>query len=223
MNLKRIFLCGIFCSAMLIASPPVHADISGQASVIDGDTIEIHGQRIRFFGIDAPESSQTCKLSDKEYRCGQKAAFALDELISKKTVHCKEKDKDKYGRINGECFTGATNLNAWMVSHGWALAYRQYSQAFVTEEEVAKTKNAGIWAGTFQNPWDFRHSPTEKETILHGECLIKGNISSKGKRIYHVQGTSLYGKTKIDTSKGERWFCSEEQAREAGWRKAKPR
>lgn len=220
MNMRQIFLRIAFCSSMLIAALPAYAEISGQASVIDGDTIEIHGQRIRFFGIDAPESSQLCELSGKEYRCGQKSAFALDEFISKKTVRCEEKDKDKYGRIVGECFTGATSLNAWMVSHGWALAYRQYSQAFVTAEEAAKTEKTGIWAGTFQNPWDFRHAPTAKETAAHGECLIKGNISSKGERIYHVQGTSWYGKTKIDTSRGERWFCSEDQARAAGWKKA---
>lgn len=206
-----------------MAALPAHAAIMGQASVIDGDTIEIHGQRIRLSGIDAPESSQLCELSGKKYRCGQKAAFALDDLISGKTVRCEEKDRDRYKRIVGECFTGATNLNAWMVSHGWALAYRQFSQAFVTEEEAAQAKKVGIWAGTFQNPWDFRHGPTPEETAARGDCLIKGNVSAKGDRIYHMSGTSWYGKTKIDTGKGEHWFCSEDEARVAGWRKAGPR
>jgi endonuclease YncB( thermonuclease family) len=212
---------------MAIAAPAAK-EVLGRASVIDGDTIEIHGQRIRFFGIDAPESNQVCELPPgTKYRCGQKSALALADLISDKTVRCIEKDRDLYKRIVGECFIDSINLNAWMVSQGWALAYRQYSKAFIIQEEEAKTAKVGIWAGTFQMPWDFRHNPatvgstpTSKKAAEHGDCLIKGNISSKNERIYHVPGTSWYNKTKIDTAKGERWFCSEDEAQAAGWRKA---
>jgi endonuclease YncB( thermonuclease family) len=91
--------------------------LSGQASVIDGDTIEIHGQRIRFFGIDAPESHQTCEADQQAYRCGQQAALALADEIGQQTVSCERHDVDRYGRIVAVCHAGGEDLNAWMVSH----------------------------------------------------------------------------------------------------------
>ena len=52
-------------------------------------------------------------------------------------------------------------------------------------------------------------------------CNIKGNVNTRGERIYHVPGQEYYDETRISASHGERWFCSEEEAREAGWRRAK--
>ncbi|KAB8333648.1 thermonuclease family protein [Scytonema tolypothrichoides VB-61278] len=203
---------------------PAHADITGQASVIDGDTIEVHGKRIRFHGIDAPENGQLCQLKGKNYRCGQKAALALDDLIARKTVRCVEKDQDRYQRIVGECFAGQVNLNAWMVENGWALAYRQYSTAYVPQEDTARARKVGIWAGTFDNPWDYRHgttaAPKDSTVSSANNCSIKGNISTGGDRIYHVPGSRWYGRTTIDPLKGEKFFCSEAEAQNAGWRKA---
>jgi endonuclease YncB( thermonuclease family) len=219
--IRKLLPCMLVCIGILSVITPSYAEITGRASVIDGDTIEIHGQRIRFMGIDAPESSQLCEADGKKYRCGQQAALALDGYIAGKTVRCEEKTRDKYKRIVAECFMGDDSLNAWMVSQGWALAYREYSNAFVSQEEKAKAGKLGIWKGTFQNPWDFRHGPVPEEKTVTGDCLIKGNINGKGSRIYHMPGTSWYGKTKIDTGNGERWFCSEEEARTEGWRKAR--
>ena len=102
--------------------------IIGRASVIDGDTIEIRGQRIRLFGIDAPEGRQTC--TDEKgaaYRCGQKAAQALDYRISDGVVTCEPKDRDRYGRIVAVCRAYGEDLSAWMTGLGWALAFRRYS------------------------------------------------------------------------------------------------
>lgn len=73
-------------------------------------------------------------------------------------------------------------------------------------------------------PWDFRHSeqqPAAVNTSPSGQCLIKGNISSSGERIYHVPDGQFYDATKIDSSKGERWFCTEAEAQAAGWRRSK--
>ena len=161
--MKRIIFSALIYAAMLTAAPAARAEIIGLASVIDGDTIEIHGQRIRLYGIDAPEGIQLCQLAVKKYQCGQKAAFALNDLIASKTVRCEEKSRDKYNRTVAICFAGAANINSWMVSQGWALAYRQYSQDFVKEENAARDSKAGLWAGEFQKPWDFRHGSSSEE------------------------------------------------------------
>lgn len=227
--------------------------ITGLASVIDGDTIEIHGQRIRLFGIDAPESSQRCNTDGESWQCGQKAAIALDDLINGKTVKCIVKDTDRYGRSVCKCYQGTIDINGYLARQGWAVAYRDYSLDYVNQEEYAQANKLGIWNSEFEMPWDYRRSSpsqartgaprtapdarqsespstTVKQEEQHsvpqqmadsGSCLIKGNISSSGERIYHPPGSPWYSRTKIDTSKGDRWFCSEEEARRAGWRRAK--
>jgi endonuclease YncB( thermonuclease family) len=132
------------------------ADVIGRASVIDGDTIEIHGQRIRLFGIDAPEASQTCTIGGRSYRCGQEAALALSEFIGQRPVACEQRDVDRYGRIVAVCRLGGEDLGAWMVSRGWALAYSRYSRDYFDEELTARANKRGIWRGTFVRPWLWR-------------------------------------------------------------------
>jgi hypothetical protein len=115
----------------------------------------------------------------------------------------------------------AEDLNGWMVSQGWALAYRHYSTDYVDEEDAAHAAHTGIWAGTFVPPWDWRQSKRlEAAESQPRDCRIKGNINSKGEHIYHVPGGKYYDRTRIDPSKGERWFCSEAEARAAGWRRS---
>jgi endonuclease YncB( thermonuclease family) len=134
------------------------ADLVGVASVIDGDTIEIHGQRIRLHGIDAPESSQTCLDADgQKWRCGQRAALALQDLIGRRTVTCDERDVDRYGRVVGRCLVDEIDINEWLVAEGLALAYRHYSMDYVAAEATARAARRGMWAGTFEPPWDWRH------------------------------------------------------------------
>lgn len=212
-------LASVLVLLVVALAPAAHADVAGRASVIDGDTIEVHGQRIRLFGIDAPESEQLCLAEDKRWRCGQQAALALDDKIAGRPVACVERDRDRYGRIVAVCRAGDQDLNAWLVAEGWALAYRQYSTDYVGEEEAARAAGKGVWRGTFVPPWDWRRGQRLEATASEpGDCRIKGNISSKGERIYHVPGGQFYERTRIDTSKGERWFCSEAEAQAAGWR-----
>lgn len=131
-------------------------EIVGRASVIDGDTLEIQGTRIRFHGIDAPESSQSCSVNDQMFRCGQQAALALSDKIGNRTVACEPRDKDQYGRIVAVCRAGGEDLNKWMVAQGWALAYRKYSTAYVEQESNASAAKLGIWQGEFVDPWEWR-------------------------------------------------------------------
>ncbi len=145
-------------AATLSSSPAAAADLTGQAVVIDGDTIEIHSQRIRLFGIDAPESSQTCVRAGKVERCGQAAAIALADKIGRQTVRCVQRDIDRYGRIVAVCQAAGVDLNGWMVEQGQAIAYRQFSKDYIPAEDRARAARRGIWATQFQAPADYRRS-----------------------------------------------------------------
>ena len=124
--------------------------------------------------------------------------------------------------------SGPRSLNAWLVAEGWALAYRRYSSAYVSQELSARSERRGIWRGRFVAPWDWRagvrlsgdapksDGSAARSSSDRGRCLIKGNISRDGKRIYHVPGGQYYERTRISPSKGERWFCSEAEARTQG-------
>lgn len=219
--------------------------IVGQASIIDGDTIEIHGTRIRLYGIDAPESAQTCLVEGNPTRCGQHAALALADKIVNHPVTCEPKDRDKYDRVVAICRVAGEDLNAWMVAQGLAVAYRQYSIDYVPQEEQAAASKRGMWKGEFIFPWDWRRTNQNNEyrvlprsfksapsisgssnsaqsnSPASGQCLIKGNMSQSGERIYHVPGGDFYDRTVINVVKGERWFCNEAEARAAGWRRSR--
>jgi endonuclease YncB( thermonuclease family) len=134
------------------------ANLTGVASVIDGDTIDIHGTRIRLEGIDAPESRQTCIRDGRKERCGKQSAFHLSDRIGRRTVRCEGKGRDRYGRTLAICYLGSLDLNAMMVRDGHAVAYRRYSRRYVGEENEARKARRGIWATEFQMPWDWRRA-----------------------------------------------------------------
>ncbi|MEQ8348935.1 MAG: thermonuclease family protein [Sneathiellaceae bacterium] len=133
--------------------------LAGRASVIDGDTLEIHGERIRLSGIDAPEASQQCQTAaGAAWPCGRRAAQALDARIGSRVVSCQTQSRDRYGRFIATCHLETVDLGAWLVRNGWALAYRRYSTDYVDEEHAARVDRAGIWAGAFVAPWVYRAS-----------------------------------------------------------------
>ncbi len=139
-----------------VLAPGAGNSINGKPRIIDGDTIEISGKRIRLHGIDAPESKQKCTAGGKEWACGQEATFALAQFIETHWVTCKGDKRDRYGRIIAVCFIGSYDLNAMMVREGWALAYRQYSMDYVDEETTARDARVGMWRGEFVAPWEWR-------------------------------------------------------------------
>jgi endonuclease YncB( thermonuclease family) len=219
-------------AALLLSATPLWAQtIIGRASVIDGDTLEIRGARIRFHAADAPESAQTCQDADgKAYRCGQQAALALSDKIGSSNVTCQQRDIDRYQRIVAQCSVNGIDLNGWLIEQGYALAYRQYGTEYVPQEDAARKARRGLWAGSFTPPWDWRRGergtstpepsrPTaSRPAAAAGDCKIKGNISAKGEKIYHLPGSRSYDRTAINEATGERWFCSEDEAIAAGWR-----
>lgn len=141
------------------------AALIGQVSVIDGDTLDMRGQRIRLHGVDAPESAQLCHApSGRPYRCGAAAANALSDFIARRPVTCDPKDVDRYKRVVGRCSVDGVDLNGWLVRNGWALAYRQYSTSYIADESRARAAKAGIHGGTFIAPWDYRKSKRKQKS-----------------------------------------------------------
>lgn len=223
----RLLLVVTFLAACEPGSP-----IAGPAVVIDGDSLEIGGTSIRLFGVDAFEGRQTCARNGQPWGCGEAAAQKLAELAGTGQLVCAKRDTDSYGRTVARCTAGTTDLAAELARAGLALAYREYSEDYVDEEEEAEAAGRGAWAGEFDAPWAWRRerdsaespgrlppsAPQEPSPPSSPDCLIKGNINADGERIYHRPGSSYYDATIIDERRGERWFCSEEEALGAGWR-----
>lgn len=228
--MRQAFAALILLNGSALAVEP----IVGRASVTDGDTVVIRGIRIRLHGIDAPESARLCQdAADKSYRCGQVAALALANRIGEANISCEPRDTDRYGRTVAVCRKGEEDLNAWMVSKGYAMAYQRYSRDYVGSETTARALKRGLWAGTFDPPSDWRRAkraggvetrpetgkpPSVASAPVQSACAIKGNISRNDDKIYHLPGTRDYDRTVIDTGSGERMFCSEVDAKAAGWR-----
>ena len=189
------------------------------SKVIDGDTIEIEGgMKVRYIGIDTPETSHPTK----GVQCfGRQATERNRQLVEGKKVIL-EKDiseTDKYGRLLRYIWIGDQLVNEILVKEGFAFSSSyppdiKYQEKFRQAEIQARESNKGLWGqcGT---------AAGEKTSVPAGDCVIKGNISSSGEKIYHVPGQKYYNQTVINESKGERWFCSEEEAQKAGWRKSK--
>ena len=195
----------------------------GQIKVVDADTIILNSEKIRLYGIDAPETNQYCYVKKEAWPCGKLATKYLKNLlkdVSPPSLHCKISSKDRYGRSIGVCYIEDKNINRSLVENGWALAYREYSKDYIHNEKLASQNKIGIWQGEFVEPWNWRKGVRIKE-VKKIKCQIKGNISSRGEKIYHLPNSKNYLKTKISTSKGEKWFCSEKEAQENGWRKPK--
>lgn len=189
--------------------------------VIDGDTIQLeNGQTVRYIGIDTPETVHP----DKPVECyGKEASDKNKELVLGKNIKL-EKDiseTDKYGRLLAYVWVENTMVNDHLVRQGFAHSSSyppdiKYQQQFVEAEREARENSRGLWAND-------ACSSTEsvKSEQISGICGIKGNISSSGEKIYHTPGQKYYDKTQIDETKGEKYFCSEEDAQNAGWRKSK--
>ncbi|MBZ4022252.1 succinoglycan biosynthesis protein [Rhodobacter sp. TJ_12] len=207
---------------MVMALPASAEMVQGPARVIDGDTLAIGAVRVRLHGIDAPEKAQLCKdAAGRDWRCGAAATAALQRMTARGETRCVGEDYDRYDRLIATCQAGGRDLNRALVQEGFAEAYRKYSQDYVAAEAAARAAMRGIWAGAHLSPAAVRRGARlAGGDPPPGACVIKGNISRAG-RIFHTTASRDYAVTKIDTRKGERWFCTEAEARAAGWRPVK--
>jgi len=208
--------------ALLLCAAPVQG---AEVRVIDGDTLRIGAETIRLYGIDAPEAGQPCTRNGRPWDCGGWATAQLTEILRGQSLSCRGIARDRHDRLVAVCTAGGRDINAEMVRRGAALAYRDYSTAYVEAEKEALFAQAGVWAGEVEVPATYRAAvraaaAAANERTAPPGCQIKGNISANG-RIYHRPGQEHYGDTRIDPARGERWFCSEAEARAAGWRPAR--
>ena len=141
-----MFLVLIFCNV----------GFADNLRVVDGDTIVLNGEKIRFSGIDTPELKQTCLNDDQKVFCGIFAKMLLIKKIGNEIPKCISEGKDTYKRTLAECFINGESLSVFLVRSGYAFAYRKYSDKFIKEEEFAKKNKLGMWSMKFQYPWDFR-------------------------------------------------------------------
>ena len=141
-----LVLCLLWCNI----------SFADNVKVVDGDTIVLNGEKIRFSGIDTPELKQTCIYKNQEVICGVFAKMLLIEKIDNKTPVCISEGKDIYKRTLAECFIDGESLSSFLVRSGYAFAYRKYSKKFIEDEEFARANKLGLWSMKFQYPWDFR-------------------------------------------------------------------
>jgi micrococcal nuclease len=200
--------------------------------IIDGDTIEIEGgKKIRYIGIDTPETVHP----DKEVQCfGYEATNKNKELVENKEIEIEKdvSDTGRYGRLLRYVWMDSIFVNDYLVRQGYAYASSyppdiKYQDQFSKAQQEATANNRGLWGQCVpkeekEETTTIQATPTPYALPGQPEnCVIKGNISHKNKeKIYHVPGCASYNQTVINEAKGERWFCSEEEAVAAGWRKA---
>ena len=154
LNKIKVFLLISICLIFfLITSFEVK---SNKANVVDGDTIHLNGEKIRFSGIDTPEIKQLCNKNDEVIKCGIRAKELLINKIGKNKVKCVNEGIDRYKRILAECFVNNQSLSKYLVREGFAFAYRKYSTKFIEDENYAKKNKKGMWSMTFEYPWDYR-------------------------------------------------------------------
>jgi endonuclease YncB( thermonuclease family) len=237
-----IYFCASFCAGLSIETA-LSAELTGVPRVVDGDTIVLNGVKIRLEGIDAPESDQVC-LDERAQRwtCGITARDRLDEKIGGNPITCSTTGRDKYRRDLATCRLGSEDLNQWLVREGLALSFIRYSHVYDSDETFAREKRLGLWSGAFVAPWDWRHrngktivlgassvplsarpellAPASSAQAPSLDCIMKGNVSRIGKRLYHLPGQVNYAQITMDKGKGERWFCTQEEAHAAGWLRA---
>ena len=207
----------------------------GVARAKDGDSLMVGAREVRLFGIDAPEFDQSCKRNGVNWSCGAEAADRLARLVTGREVRCKTTNTDEYDRAVSRCTVGTTDINAAMVESGFALAYRRYSSDYVAAEERAKSAKRGLWSGTFEVPRAHRleergattprvvrrakpgarSSGRSTDWANRSNCVIKGNQNRRGQFIYHLPGMPYY-----DQTRPEHVFCTESEARAAGYRRA---
>ena len=152
---KVTFLISISALVFIITINQVK---SQTIKIVDGDTIHLNGEKIRFTGIDTPELKQNCLKDGIKEPCGVTAKQILINKIGNYNVECISEGKDQYKRTLAECFVNNESLSSYLVRSGYAFAYRRYSKKFIPDEDYARINKLGMWSMEFNYPWDYRKS-----------------------------------------------------------------
>ncbi len=206
-------------------------------AVVDGDTLRVRvdgrTERVRLIGIDTPELA-----GDQCF--AREAADAMTSLVGARPVRLDsdptQGNRDKHGRLLRHVVLPDGRLAAnVLIAEGYGRVYtkasaQRHHAQYQASEAKARAARLGVWSPRCANSGggSASSSPRPAQSAAKGtsnepaaNCRIKGNISSKGEKIYHVPGSRSYNRTVITPSKGERWFCTESEARNAGWRAPK--
>jgi len=228
--------------ALSLVTPASAQIMSGPVSVIDGDSLEMTGTRIRLLGIDAPEGKQSCTRNGAPWACGEEAAATLAAIIGGQPVTCTSSGTDAYGRTLATCQTRSIDIGREMVRRGMAIALDNAAPDYHEAAALAQRLKFGLWGGQFQTPAEWRaanpqavvraaskpEQPTrqasnartsaasQKRYTNRFGCAIKGNRSIRGEWIYHLPGQQYY-----DATRPEELFCTESEAAAAGYRRSK--
>lgn len=193
-----------------------------QAIIVDGDTIELGGRIVQLYGIDAPELGQRCYHDGLWTHCGLDAAFALNKLIGIENVEVNCTPAETDGRDTDQvCLVGSVDVAHVLLEDGYVVVASETSVGYREAENLARQGSLGLWHSEFVPPSEWRGGrrlPGESEHEIE-TCPIKAVISDDGDHFYYVPTDSNYLSVTVDLSKGERFFCSDEQARQAGWRR----
>jgi endonuclease YncB( thermonuclease family) len=195
-------------------------EVVGRASVVAGDQLRVAGTTVRLSGIEVPEREQRCGKDNNKWRCAEAAQSALLKVISSRPVRCRLTGSDKAGRPLGSCWIDAVDINAELVRQGYVFAEGGTLARYSGQESEARNAKAGMWIGDTQRPAELRAKAWEeaKRNAPDG-CPIKGQVTGQ-ERVYVLPGTPDYQRVRVQTSRGDRWFCSEQEAAAAGFKEA---
>lgn len=201
---------------LLAAALSGRADSAGQVSIIDGDTLHVEHRIVNLSGIDAPELGQRCMKEAKEWRCGLEAALALRKLAAFGTVSCASEDKGTV--VIGVCQIEGKDLGEVLLGQGYAVALEDALPNYQSAETSAKDAKLGLWRGDFIAPKEWRKGGRlPGETTDTTFCVVKGAITEDQQKIFYIPSDESYNEIKVDRAKGERMFCSDDEAILAGW------
>jgi endonuclease YncB( thermonuclease family) len=214
--------------ALLLAAQRVmlasHESLSGRVVVIDGDTLQVGNEVVQLYGIDAPELGQLCREEGRLRHCGVDAALALRKLITmaEPSLHCSpwQDDKDRAeapGATVELCEVGAQDVSLVMLHGGYSVALPGSFPDYAEAQEQARQASLGLWHSEFTLPWAWRKEDRYPDEQIH--CNVKGTVSNDGGRLYYVPTDPEYARVTIDPAQGGEMFCSDEEARLAGWRR----
>jgi endonuclease YncB( thermonuclease family) len=201
-----------------------------RSGVIDGDTLQLDGDVVQLYGIDAPELGQLCESNGRLWHCGMEAALALSKLVTlnRSSLRCSPWSKagtdvpaPAPASAPQVCEVGGEDLAVLMLSTGNSLALPGAFPDYVEAEQQARDAGLGIWHSDFVVPWEWRagvQSPNRRSDSSR-ECNVKGVFGVDGRQLYFVPTDAEYRALTIDPEQGEKMLCSDDEARSAGWRR----
>lgn len=193
--------------------------VAGYAVSLTGDSMRIDGKIVQMADIEAPELTQTCARSDGgNWNCGQAALNALRRLTGRSTITCQVQYTDTSGRRVAKCSAGETDLAAEMVRNGYVFASGALFPTYGSEQAEAQAAKTGLWGGTAKSPDDYRNERWEAASREAPDgCPIKGRVLASGK-VYLLPWSRSYETYRVRESRGDRWFCKEDEALSDGWK-----